>query len=155
VVPLRRCGEGKEFSCYTVHEHLNALRLWWHIDPRDPPAPQSLPRNHDLHVGHPRRISPAPSLSLPRSVRGVTRVVPAPKSNKTKNKVRIAAYPRERGDQVGRNARPFSEHIALPRQLPYVARLNSQANGRGSTGQRKKERNGKMSSAGFLVVINS
>ena len=94
---IPRCGEGKEFSLhyYTAHDHLNALRLWWHIDPRDPPAPQSLPHNHDLHVGHPR-ASPAPSLSSPRSVHGVTRVVPAPKRNKTKDKVCIRRIFKER-----------------------------------------------------------
>src|SRR6266566_674101 len=74
-----RCGEGKVYR-------LNALRWLWHIDPRDPPAPQSLPHNHDLHVRHPRRDLPAPSLFSPRSVHGVTRVVPAPKGIKPKIK---------------------------------------------------------------------
>jgi hypothetical protein len=67
-----------------VQNHLNFLRSWWHIDPRDLPAPQSLPHNHDLHVRHSRKASPGPSLSSSRSVHGVTRVVPAPKGIKTR-----------------------------------------------------------------------
>jgi len=80
----------KRFHYYTVHDHLNALRLWWHIDPRGPPALQSLPHNHGLHVRHSRGASPAPSLSSPRSVHGVMRVVPVPKGIKPKVEARIA-----------------------------------------------------------------
>ena len=46
-----------------THHHLSALRLWWHIGPRGPPAHQSLPHSHDLRV----RVAPS-ALSLLRSV---------------------------------------------------------------------------------------
>ena len=128
----------------TAHDHLNALRLWWHIDPRDPPAPQSLPHNHDLHVGHPR-ASPAPSLSSPRSVHGVTRVVPAPKGNKTKDKVCIRRIFKERRGS-SRKCRPdlfpsvlrfFASFLTFPDR---TVRLTGGVRARVQDEQRKKER---------------
>ena len=53
---VQKC-RGMLLAPRAMHQYqLSVLRLWWHIDLRDPPARRSQPHNCDLHVGQLRVV---------------------------------------------------------------------------------------------------